>query len=219
MPIPESILRASIQQLDLEWPQLAKSLGGALSAITAREALSDESLSALSEAASSKRQAVSELASYLLGIASTYEPQAAALILKLSSDSRVHIRHNAILCLVEETPPSISLDVIRRTLFDKSSRVRIKAADWVLRLRLAAAIPLLERAIDAESHRQTLSAMAFTLDLVRDGYRLEPVDAARVRIFYANEHQVSGATVDRSLIAQRGVAAVVASLQSTGRAA
>lgn len=97
-----------------------------------------------------------------------------AVLVELSEDKSAQVRFNTILCLGKESPPALAEQIVRKGFTDRSTKVRTKAADWMLRLRLKSLVPDLEEAILHESNAKVRSAMEFTLGLVRDKYLLRP---------------------------------------------
>jgi hypothetical protein len=219
MRLPEDVLRTSIRALATQWPTLVQPLLDALSSIVTQRPLSVEVIASLREALSSNRIPLYETASYLAADASAYDENAVDLVLSMSRAARAHGRHNAILCLTEQTPMNVTLDILGRGIADTSSRVRIKAADWVLRMRLAQALPPLEAALSTERHPEAKRAMEFTLHLVRDGYLVRPYGDEKVSLTLDHDGSIWTEFVAQSLIAEHGIECVVSNLKRTTNAA
>ena len=126
-------------------------------------------IDATAQAVSSHRVPVYETASYILGDLAVYDSRAMAALIELSRSSDARVRHNALLCLTEEMPNEVTVEVINRALGDRSSRVRRKAADWAGRLRLSAVLPVLKAALATEQHEETRDVMAFEVERLQSG--------------------------------------------------
>ncbi|WP_442909339.1 HEAT repeat domain-containing protein [Ideonella sp. BN130291] len=182
--------------------------------------LSSSALASLRAALSSSRTLLYETASYVLADALAFDPQAIDLLVDLSKSQKATERFNAILCLSEKTPQATSLDVITKSLGDRSSKVRIKAADWVLRLGLTPALPALKKALSTEQHSEARRTMEFSLALVRDGYLISPWSDKQVWFTLALSPGCTvSSAVDAALIEQSGAAAVAAQLRASHRGA
>ena len=121
-------------------------------------------------------------------------------------------RFNAIICLCSVTPSEFSVSLVRNGLSDKSSRVRTKAADWALRLRLTDVIPDLEQSLAVESHTATKRTITFSLGLLRDGYLLDDNDSDVVSVTVPTSGGIIGRLVSRDDIDTKGIRAVVSEI-------
>src|SRR5205823_314602 len=135
---------------------------------------SPEWLAPIVNAASSSRVPLYENATSLLSELTEHFPAACDAVANMAQATRSRVRFNAILCLGRSTPPSLTLQILRQCLRDKSARVRLKAADWAGRLRLRKIVPDLEEAAARERNANARRTIEFELKLLRDGYILEP---------------------------------------------
>lgn len=220
MQLPEHIMRAGILRLSTQWPTLVPPLLDALSLVVAQQPLPPAVITSVREALSGSRVALYETASYLTADASVYDANALELVLSLSRAPKAHERRNAILCLTKQTPQNVALNVLGRGLVDTSSRVRTKAADWILRLRLAPALPPLEAALSCERHRETRNVMKFTFYLLRDGYLIRPSDEEKIWLTTLDQDgSICSESVERTLVERLGIERVVATLKGSANAA
>lgn len=149
------------------FPELELPLLNALKAYDAVEAgmLVDEPLIApILEAASSTRIPLYESATELLGALAANHEVARRAVIDMASNSKAQVRFNAILCVNESVPRSLALQIVRNGLYDKSARVREKAADWAYRCRLNELVPDLRVALEQASCANVKSCIKFALD-------------------------------------------------------
>ena len=120
------------------------------------------------------------------------------------------MRFNSILCLGKSTPATTVERVLKSGLLDKSSRVRGKAADWILRLRKTEFVPELAMAHSSEPDAKVRSGMEFSLRLLRDGYILGPAQSGIYQLtVFRDDGSVKGLSVKQEILRTRGVEAVV----------
>jgi hypothetical protein len=195
---------------ELEHPLLAVVDG--FDAIQANAIIDAGDLRPIVEAASSQRRPLLENATTLLSELTERYEEARGAVAAMSEDSRNHVRFNAILCLGSPTPLAFTLGILRRSLRDKSARVREKAADWAGRLRLREFVPDLESAFSIEQNSKAKRTIEFELKLLRDGYILEP----RREGFFVTTHRSGGGVtaqfVPHAELEQRGIDAIVADM-------
>jgi hypothetical protein len=107
----------------------------------------------------------------------------------------------------------LALQILRTGLRDKSSRVRTKAADWILQRRIRECIPDLESALAVEKHVETRETMDQGLRMLRDGYVLGNASRGQVLVWVLlpDESQCSskGAFIDQSELSECGVEVIV----------
>lgn len=190
---------------DLEAPLVA-----ALDAMEFGAALPDPLLQSVVEAASSERLPIYELSTTVLGKLAERDRNALEAILKMSKARQSHVRHNALLCLTEEMPIELCVDIVRSALMDKSVRVRRKAADWAGRLKLKAVLPDMEKAEAIEPDEATRNTIGYELRMLRDGYFVEPPDGG---VSYVTVNSPKGGRTTfrakSSDIEERGIAVIV----------
>ena len=141
-------------------PELVLGLLTALESIAAQSQPTAVSINAAVKGVSSHRVPVYETASYILGDLATYDQGTLQALVELSHSTDSRVRHNALLCLRDETPTAAVYEMLERSLRDKSSRVRRKAADWAGRLRFNAVLPAIHQALQIESNAETRYVMA-----------------------------------------------------------
>lgn len=149
-------------------PDLVAPMLEVMNVVPSRGIPSNAALEATALAVSSSRVGVYETGSYVLGALADYDPRALQVIAALSCSRDAKIRHNAILCLTEETPSETTIQVIRSALSDKSSRVRQKAADWAGRLHLCQSLPDIRSALIRETHRETRDVMVWAVKTLQN---------------------------------------------------
>ena len=214
IPLPEPVLRRNILALQKEWPALVEPLLDALSSVSRRVPLTPEGLAALNVALTSSRTALYETASYIAEDASGFDSHVVDLITDLSRHQKAFARRNAILCLGEDTPEVITVEVIAAGLKDKSALVRIKAADWVLRMRLVQALPMVTAAVCIEKHAEARSVMECTLGMLRDGHVARPRQGDYVSLtVLGNGGGSTTARVKQALIDEVGMEKVASDLR------
>jgi hypothetical protein len=122
-----------------------------------------EDLDATAQGASDKRANIYHVSTEFQGEIAEKDERAMLLIREMSDAKLAHIRHNALLCLNSEIPTHESLSIIRKSLADKSSRVRIKASDWAYRLNLRMLVPDLKAALRIESDEEVAEEIRYSL--------------------------------------------------------
>ncbi len=148
-------------------PELVAPLLQAFDALKSGAVLSEKSHKTLLNAASDKSAHIYQVATEFLGEFAEKGGPALSGIRQMSESSLAHVRHNAILCLSENTPRNVSLEIICNGLIDKSSKVRTKAADWALRLNLQEAASYIAQAIQIEKNSNTSSVMRHVLERLK----------------------------------------------------
>jgi hypothetical protein len=104
-------------------------------------------------------------------------PAAASAILELLDDRKWRPRFN-VTALASELPEPLAVQVLERSLADRSERVREKAADMALRGEFRAAIPLLQSALHHEMNPAIRESIDLALHLLQgkpyisNGYRV-----------------------------------------------
>jgi hypothetical protein len=202
------------------FPELEAPLMAAIDAFDAVQQtgkLPPESLRPIVDAVSSPRTLLYENACGFMRTLSAEWPEVNAAILAMSQSSKAHIRFNAILCLGKSTPSDIVEKVLKSGLLDKSSRVRIKAADWIGRLRKAEFVPELTAALSIEQNVEARSTIEFELRLLRDGYILEPASGGSYDItVYIEEGGVRSSYVSQETLNKLGIEKVASKLRCLG---
>jgi hypothetical protein len=173
-----------------------------------------ENLESIVTAASSSRRPLLEGITDYLGFLSRDWPEARESILEMSRSKYSHVRFNAILCLWKETPAEIINEVLKRSLSDKSARVRGKAADWMGRLRYRYLLPELGMALTAEKSQGTREAMQFEFSLLSDGYILTSMADGQLSLtVHTDNGGCRSAYFDKEKLDKTGVEALAADLR------
>ena len=91
---------------------------------------------------------------------------------EMLNSKKVNERFNVVASLMACVPKSLSMEVIRRALNDKGSRVREKATEAADHLFLNELLPDLERRLAFEGSPGAKKALEFHVAMLRDGYIL-----------------------------------------------
>ena len=174
--------------------------------------LPPELLRPVVDAASDSHRPVYEFAVSLLRRLTGRFPEACQAVADMAGHPKSHVRFNAILSLGRGTPAPLALEILRQGLRDRSSRVRIKAADWSGTLRLREMVPDLERASANERDPKTKREIDFALALLRDGYLLRPADHDGFHVVAFFSGGINSRWVSRTELEQRGIEAIAAEL-------
>jgi hypothetical protein len=142
---------------------LERSLLAVFDALSFGSEVSREDLDATAQGASDKRENVYHVGTEFLGEIAKKDERAMLLIREMSDAKQAHIRHNALLCLNSEIPTHESVSIIQKSLADKSSRVRAKAADWAYRLGLRVLVPDLKAALRIEGDEEVAQELRGSL--------------------------------------------------------
>lgn len=142
---------------------LERSLLPVLDALSSGTEVSRKDLDATAQGASDKRPNIYHVSTEVLGLIAEKDERAMQLIREMSDAKLAHIRHNALLCLNSEIPTHESVSIIRKSLADKSSRVRSKAADWAYRLNLRILVPDLKAALRIEDDEEVAEELRNSL--------------------------------------------------------
>ncbi len=194
------------------FPELEPMILAAINAydlILQKQSITSQWLEPIVAAASSSRRPLCETVTPFLGRLTGLYVEARQAVMQMAQDPRSHVRFNAILCLDEKTPRPFSLELIRKSLLDKSSNVRLKAADWAGRLRTREVVPELAEALAKKGNAKAKDTIEFELKLLRDGYILEPGpdDGFNITTFCSNG--IAGRWIRRSEIERRGIQAIL----------
>ena len=199
------------------YPELETLLGRAIDAFDAieeRKCVSSELLAPIVEAASGPRTPLWENAIDLLGRLTGQYGEARDAVVAMAQYPRSHVRLNAICCLKKSTPTEMTLQLLREALRDKSARVRWKAADKAVSLRLREIVPELAQADRVEKHGRAKSEISFSLSMLRDGYILERWADGTFQVTTFISNGISGRNVTESELQRRGINAIVAEIAS-----
>ena len=94
----------------------------------------------------------------------------------LASDPSATARRHAVAFLHEEMPAELHLEIVRRALGDRSSKVRVKAIEMAGSLELRELLPELTALRARETDAELSKQLDLELALMRDGYVLEPLE-------------------------------------------
>lgn len=201
------------------YPELEEPILRAIDAFDAIQEtgrITPDRLAPIIDAVQSPRTPLSENASNLLSRLTGHYSEACNALQVLSHHSQSHVRFNAIISTGNSTPCPLALQIVREGLRDKSSRVRTKAADWILRRRFRECISDLEAALALEKHAETRETIDCGLRLLRDGYILGDERGGRVSVWVLlpDDSQCSskGGFIDQSELAKRGIDVIVQEL-------
>lgn len=165
-PWPLPFLRAQRDALD---PQLLLALS-AYDTIVRKQAADSITLGPIVRAACDSHAVVYENATALLAhLPADYEVARGA-VTEMSKQRNWQSRFSALLSLRPTTPEELSERIVRTLLFDKSTRVREKAADQALRLGLKGLVDVLRAVTLTESDAAVLNGLEFSIAMLRDGY-------------------------------------------------
>jgi hypothetical protein len=213
VPTNREHLQAALQDYLRRQPELEPELLAALEEdIRARDLSTAALLPHLVAAASSRHVPIFENVCPLLGELTEQLAAARDAVSIMADDSRAHVRFNSILCLGERTPRAFSLGLLRRGLRDRSSRVRSKAADWALNLRLRELIPDLAEAAIRERATPARSEIEFALRLLRDGYIAGPERDGHLDLTVLRDSGIFSREVSAKDVTDRGIPAIIKAL-------
>ncbi len=198
------------------YPELVPILKEALDAyenIESNKSINEADLMKIVEVASSHRGPLYESVTTLLGELSTKYAEACEAIDKMFHSSKAQIRFNALLSLNQNTPNDLCLKIISKGLLDKSTKVKIKAADWAERLNLVEVVPFLESALSSESNEKVKCNFDFSLRLLRDGYILRETDENIFTLSVRHENSLGVRRVTKSELDTKGLEALIEEMQ------
>jgi len=151
---------------------------------------------------------------YLASIARKF-PEGREAILKMSVDSRSHVRFSSVFCLSQALDHQFIRDVLRRALADGSSVVRAGAARMIWSLQFDEIANDLEAALQRESNPKVRAEMALTLEVARHGHYVED-RPDRVGIWIRTSEGMSGRSIPREIADRIGIDVVIATLKRDG---
>jgi hypothetical protein len=159
-------------QVRKRYPELVRPLMDAMescSRVSPVRPVSQKGLAPLIAAATSDRAPLYGAATGMLGRLAEAHEAAREAVMSMATDSKWHVRFNAVLCVNERAPRSFAFTIIRIGLGDKSWRVREKAADWAFRCHFIALLPDLREARKQESNQSARACMDYSIEhLVRE---------------------------------------------------
>lgn len=157
------------------YPELVREMSIALRAFDAALSsgvLTGGQLKTLVECAHSPRQPLGENTAALLGELIPRFPEAERAVREMIKHSKSHVRINALVAISSTEPTTLHCDLLRMSLKDRSSKVRLLAADKIMQFGLGDLLADLEAAIEHERTPGTRAKLERELDLLRDGYHL-----------------------------------------------
>lgn len=202
----------------LQWkcPELRPAMQATLKAIEREEPITPPLLAPLVEAVATTRRCLLECAAcFLSELTGRYEAACDA-VARMARDTRSEVRLGAILCLGKRTPRPLVLAVVQQGLRDTSARVRRKAADWAVRLRLHELLPDLQSAARREGDEKAARVMDFALKLLREGRLIEPQPGGTFAVVAYGCDGIVSRLVPRRELRWRGLEAIVAELAGRG---
>ena len=170
------------QFLEPHYPELVAPFLAALEAFEAAieaGALNDAALETIVECARSSRMPLGENAATLLGQLVARFPAAEHAVRGMAVHPKVHVRVNALVALSSTPPASLHDEVLRMALRDRSSKIRALAADKIMQFELDHLLPELDAATASENVPKTREELEYARDLLRDGYRVRPLEDGR----------------------------------------
>jgi hypothetical protein len=204
-------LGESIAKVELEEPDLARSLRAGLVALANRSEAALDVMATLRKAAGDKRQLVADIATTLLAELSTFSAAASHEVMSLSDSPHAAERTAAIFSLSERCGSQLRWTVLRKTLSDPSARVRETAVDWIGRLKEESLLPELRVAEKTEKVARIRQLIKHELAMLEKGFVVEPRDPVGMYwvTLQASAGRVSGfvsvaggrATDDESVVA------------------
>jgi hypothetical protein len=106
-------------------------------------------------------------------------------IRNLITSKKANERFQVMACYREDVPSWFSKEIILIGINDKKGRrVREKAAEAFYALDLKDLVPIFEDAYAEEKNDKTKSSIGLFLSLVRDGYKLKPIDENTVSLTF-----------------------------------
>jgi hypothetical protein len=165
--------------LEPRYPELVKPLRAALGAyyrIKRSGHVGKRELDPILRCAYSSRTWLFGTAAEILSDLTSRHQEARDAVRKMTADGQSRVRYTAVICLGRRTPRAFTAELLRKALRDKSSRVRGKAADWILLRDLNGFVPDLQEALITERHEETKQTIDFSLRLLRDGFILHQED-------------------------------------------
>jgi HEAT repeat protein len=142
--------------------------------------LTTKQLLELADVVRSPNRPLSENAAVLLGELAAKFPQARHLIEAASQDAKLHVRVNALVALSAMDPGELHDAVLRTALNDRSSKLRLLAANKIAGLGLKNLLPDLAQAILRERDPDARRSLERERDLLRDGFHASSQEDGRV---------------------------------------
>jgi len=121
------------------YPELVCEMSMALRAFDAALSsgvLTDGQLKTLVESAHSERKSLGENAAALLGELIPRFPEAQRAVREMIKHPKSHVRINALVAISSTEPTMLHRDLLRMSLKDRSSKVRLLAADKIMQFGL-----------------------------------------------------------------------------------
>lgn len=166
----------------------------------------------LTSSSLSNSSILSEYAASLLGRLARRFEAARGAIQRLSMDTKVRARVNALVALQSLEICDLHETIARTALIDRSAKVRNLAADRIRGWNLTQLLPDLERAITHESNEALRSTLEKQRDLLRDGYCTKRDADGDVHVTYQKDGGLISRLVRDEEFRKKGVAAIAREL-------
>jgi hypothetical protein len=138
-----------------------------------RKSVSRDDLAPILESARSPWVASRTGAGHLLAALAAQHPAAQECIREMMASRKSQERDGAVYLLNDQLPRSLSLEVLRQALDDRSSTVRVGASRKCDMLELRELVPELERRIALETDPRAKQTLEFHTAILRDGYVIQ----------------------------------------------
>jgi hypothetical protein len=210
-PWPLPLLRAQRDALE---PQLLQALS-AYDSIVQKQAVDSITLGPIVRAACDSRVVVHENATGLLAHLTAEFEVARGAVTEMSKQRSWQSRFSALLSLGTGTPEKLSERIVRALLFDKSARVREKAAEQALRLGLRGLLDVLQEVASTESDATVLNGLEFSIAMLKDGYVVKRGGGDGIWVAVWNGNGAVGSWYSHPDFERRGLPEILNTLRRT----
>ena len=138
-----------------------------------KKTVSASDVAPIVHAASSKFVAVWDIGTSCLNALAKKHAGARDAMRAMVSSPDANVRFQLVSSLESELPKTLSKEILRKALADKSQRVRRAAIRVADRLRLKALLPDLQEQLGTERDSATRSDLEWAIAMLRDGYLLK----------------------------------------------
>jgi len=171
------------------------------------------SLNSVIRAARSSRAPLFNTAIHFLRDLSAHYREVGEVILTMSTDKHWYVRCHALLSLGQGTPSNVVRAILKKSLQDRSARVRGLAAWQARSLHVLKLIPDLENQFSIEPHLEVKYSIDFHLRLLRDGYFVDKKNAKLPLIWIPTSDGIRGCSVSQQEIDTKGIQAIISEIR------
>jgi hypothetical protein len=142
-------------------PVLASRILEAISALSSHLPVTDLALQDVTQAATHRSTQINLTATYVLSAIAEHDARGMQAVMSLFNSSKSEVRLSALVCLSRDTPRAETSELLQLGLKDRSSRIRLKAAEFIAWLQFRDLLTNVQEALMSETNNSAREVMVW----------------------------------------------------------